>query len=45
MEEVIQLDFRKCYTLLRKLTNEIVGNDIKSFGIDKKNFGNVKLPL
>jgi hypothetical protein len=28
MEEVLQLDFRKCYILLRKLTNEIFGNDI-----------------
>ena len=27
-EEVLKLDFWKCYTLLRKLTNEIFGNDI-----------------
>ena len=27
-EEVLKLDFRKCYTLLRKSTNEIFDNDI-----------------
>ena len=27
-EEVLKLDFRKCYTLLGKLTNAIFGNDI-----------------